>query len=114
MKKILLAAVLCVALAMVSVAGCVGADPVVGNWETTPVFGVYVSVQFVNDGTGSIAFHTDLSPAAATTMFTWEKTADNTYKVMSSDKHFSAGTYKLSSDGQTLTSDSGLIVLHKA
>ncbi|MDV0442962.1 hypothetical protein [Methanorbis rubei] len=114
MKKILLAAVLCAALALVFAAGCVSADPVVGNWETKPVLGVYVSVQFVNDGTGSIAFHTDLSPAAGTTMFTWEKTGDNTYKIMSSDKHLSAGTYTLSADGQTLTSESGLITLHKA
>ncbi len=114
MKKILFAAMICAVLALVSVAGCVGSDPIVGNWETKPVLGMYVSVEFVNDGTGSVMLHTDLSPAEATTTFTWEKTADKTYKIMSSDKYFSAGTYTLSSDGRTLSSGSGLIVLNKA
>ncbi|HJJ96714.1 MAG TPA: hypothetical protein O0X38_03620 [Methanocorpusculum sp.] len=115
MKKLLLAAVLCAALVLVSAAGCVGSDPVVGTWETKPVLGMYVSVQFVNDGTGSIALHTDLSPAEATTSFAWEKTADKTtYKITSSDKSLPGGTYTLSDDGKTLSSSTGLIVLNKA
>ncbi|MDR0981035.1 MAG: hypothetical protein LBL85_04575 [Methanocalculaceae archaeon] len=114
MKKLLLGAVLCAALVLVSVAGCIGSDPVVGNWQTKPVLGVYVSVEFVNDGTGSIALHTDLSPAEATTAFAWEKTADKTYKITSSDKSIPGGTYTLSDDGKTLSSSTGLIVLNKA
>ena len=36
MKKLLLAAVLCAALVLVSAAGCIGSDPIVGTWETKP------------------------------------------------------------------------------
>lgn len=116
MKKILLAAVLCAVLVLVSAAGCVSSDPVVGNWETKPILGMYVSVEFVQDGTGSVTIHTDLSPAEGTTMFSWKKTADKTYQVASSDKSFTAGTYTLSNDAQTLTlnGSAGLVVLHKA
>ena len=114
MKKLLLAAVLCASLVLVSAAVCVVSDPVVGTWVTKPVLRMIVSVQFVNDGTGSIALHTDLSPAEATTSFAWEKTADKTYKITSSDKSLPGGTYTLSDDGKTLSSATGLIVLNKA
>lgn len=113
MKKVLIVAVLCIALAMIGVAGCVGGDPIVGNWQTKPVLGVYLSVEFVNGGTGSITVHTDLTPAEGTGSFNWEKTADKTYKITSSDKTFSAGTYTLSDDGKTLTGPLG-VTLTKA
>lgn len=92
---------------------------VVGNWETKSVLGMYVSVEFVQDGTGSVVIHTDLSPAEGMTLFSWKKSGDKTYVtyvIISSDKHFTAGTYILSDDAQTLTlnGSAGLVVLHKA
>lgn len=113
MKKILVAAVLCVILVLVSVVGCVGSDPIVGNWQSKQVLGMYVSVLFVNDGTGTIALHTDLSPSETAITFAWEKTAEKIYTITSSDKSLPGGTYKLSDDGKTLSSSTGFIVLNK-
>lgn len=108
MKKLLILGIICIALLLTAAAGCIGGDPIVGNWQTKPVLGVYLSVEFVNDGTGTIAIHSDLSPAEGTTTFNWEKTADKTYKITSSNSQFSAGTYTLSDDGQTLKGPLGI------
>ncbi|HJK76425.1 MAG TPA: hypothetical protein O0X03_02260 [Methanocorpusculum sp.] len=113
MKKLLLAAVLCAALVLVSAAGCIGSDPIVGTWETKPVLGIYISAEFANDGTGTITLHSDLIESGESVAFAWEKTADNTYSITSSDKTLPGGTYKLSDDGKTLSSLAGAVVLNK-
>lgn len=113
MKKLLLAAVLCAALVLVSAAGCIGSDPIVGTWETKPVLGIYISAEFANDGTGTITLHSDLIESGESVTFAWEKTADNTYSITSSDKTLPGGTYKLSDDGKTLSSLAGAVVLNK-
>ena len=113
MKKLLLAAVLCAALVLVSAAGCIGSDPIVGTWETKPVLGIYISAEFANDGTGTITLHSDLTEPGESATFAWEKTADNTYSITSSDKTLPGGTYKLSDDGKTLSSLAGAVVLNK-
>ena len=92
MKKLLLAAVLCAALVLVSAAGCIGSDPIVGTWETKPVLGIYISAEFANDGTGTITLHSDLIESGESVTFAWEKTADNTYSITSSDKTLPGGT----------------------
>ena len=113
MKKLLLAAVLCAAMVLVSAAGCIGSDPIVGTWETKPVLGIYISAEFANDGTGTITLHSDLIESGESVTFAWEKTADNTYSITSSDKTLPGGTYKLSDDGKTLSSLAGAVVLNK-
>ena len=113
MKKLVLAAVLCAALVLVSAAGCIGSDPIVGTWETKPVLGIYISAEFANDGTGTITLHSDLIESGESVTFAWEKTADNTYSITSSDKTLPGGTYKLSDDGKTLSSLAGAVVLNK-
>ena len=113
MKKLLLAAVLCAALVLVSAAGCIGSDPIDGTWETNPVLGIYISAEFANDGTGTITLHSDIIEYGESVAFAWEQTADNTYSITSSDKTLPGGTYKLSDDGKTLSSLAGAVVLNK-
>lgn len=105
--------VISIALLFVGAAGCIGGDPVVGTWETKPVLGFYVVVEFSGDGNGVVTTKSDLTSSEASTNFKWEKTEDKTYKITGSDSRFSAGTYTLSDDGKTLTGPLG-IQLNKA
>ncbi len=99
MKKILIAAVFAVLLVSVDAAGCIGSEPIVGDWF---VYGTEFPVIFNNDGTGTLTI--PLFGIISTVPMTWEKVEENTYKISGTSVLFNVGTYTLSADGKSLVS----------
>lgn len=99
MKKILIAALLVVLLVCVGAAGCIGSEPIVGNWV---ISGTDVPVVFNGDGTGTLTISSFIGNT--TVPLTWTKVADKSYKVTGTNAAFSAGTYNLSADNKALIS----------
>ncbi|NLC90737.1 MAG: hypothetical protein GX679_02925 [Methanocorpusculum parvum] len=97
MKKILIAFVLCVLLFSIGTAGCIGSEPIVGDWL---IYGTEIPVVFSNDGTGTITI--TFFGITSTVPMTWEKTEEKTYKLTGTSELFNAGTYTLSADGKSL------------
>lgn len=97
MKKFLVISLIAAVLAVTAVAGCIGDDPIVGDW-TTAVGG---DIVFNTDGTGMF---TITILVLIDVPLTWTKTADKTYEISTGESSaaFSAGTYKLSDDGKSL------------
>jgi len=109
MKKILIAAVLAVLLVSVGAAGCIGSQPIVGDWL---VSGTEIPVVFHDDGTGTMTI--PLFGIISTVPMTWEKVGEKTYKLTGTSALFNAGTYTLSADGKSLVEVStGLTVFVK-
>ncbi len=109
MKKILIAALLPVLLVSVGAAGCIGSEPIVGDWF---VSGTEIPVVFNDNGTGILTFSI-LGITSAVPM-TWEKIEETTYKLTGTSELFNAGTYILSADGKSLVEVStGLTVFVK-
>lgn len=109
MKKILLASVLCILIFSIGAAGCIGSEPIVGDWF---VYGTEIPVVFNNDGTGTMTI--SLFGITSTVPMTWEKVDEKTYKLTGTSELFNAGTYKLSDDGKSLEEvSSGLKVFVK-
>lgn len=100
MKKIvLLTAVMIAALASAACAGCIGADPIVGEWNANKI------VMTINDdGTGN--GHYSFSVISIDIPLKWTKT-DSAYIISisssdGSDKYGISGKYTLSEDKKTL------------
>lgn len=97
MKKILSASVLCILLLSIGASGCIGSEPIVGDWF---VYGTEIPVVFNSDGTGAMTI--TVLGTTSTVPMTWEKTGEKTYKLTGTSKLFNAGTYTLSADGKYL------------
>ncbi|HJJ51051.1 MAG TPA: hypothetical protein O0X01_05990 [Methanocorpusculum sp.] len=97
MKKILIAALLVALLVSVGSAGCIGSEPIVGNWL---VYGTDIPVMFNGDGTGSMTI--SFFGITSTIPLGWEKVNEKTYKITGTSEAFNAGTYTLSSDEKSL------------
>ncbi len=109
MKKILIAAVFAVLFVSVGAAGCIGSEPIVGDWL---ISGTEIPVVFNDDGTGSLTF--SIFGITSTVPLSWEKVEENTYKISGTSELFNAGTYKVSADEKALTEVStGLTVFVK-
>ncbi|MDO9523092.1 MAG: hypothetical protein Q7J08_05185 [Methanocorpusculum sp.] len=109
MKKILIAAVLAVLLVSVGAAGCIGSEPIVGDWL---VSGTEIPVVFHDDGTGTLTLY--LFGVISTVPLAWEKVEEKTYKITGTSALFNAGTYTVSADGKSLVEVStGLTVFVK-
>lgn len=99
MKKFLVVALAAAVIAVIAAAGCIGGDPIVGDW-TTSAGG---DIVFKDDGTGTLT--ATILLVSVNVPLTWKKTADKTYDLAAGDSTtaFAAGTYTLSADGKTLT-----------
>lgn len=99
MKKtvLLIAAVFLTVFAVVG-AGCIGADPIVGEWKAGSM-----PVTFNDDGTGTFAI---TLPILGTVNYdlTWEAIEgyEGTYKISTTEKGIPMGEYIISEDGKTL------------
>ncbi|MDO5844445.1 MAG: hypothetical protein Q4Q53_04810 [Methanocorpusculum sp.] len=98
MKKFLIVSLIAAVVAVMAIAGCIGGEPIVGDW-TTAAGG---QIAFKSDGTGTLTATVLL--VSVNVPLTWKKTADKTYDIAAGDATtaFSAGTYKLSDDGKSL------------
>lgn len=108
MKKTLLigiAAVLVVSLAVLG-AGCVGGDPIVGEWKTALTD---MPVKFNADGTGT--FTAEILGFTKDYKLTWKKVegSKNKYSISTEESLLPLGEYTLSDDGKTLAGPVGLI-----
>jgi len=109
MKKILIAAVLAVLLVSVGAAGCIGSEPIVGDWL---VSGTEIPVVFNDDGTGTLTI--SFFGITSSIPLTWEKVDEKTFKITGTSEAFNAGTYTVSDDGKSLVEVStGLTVFVK-
>ena len=98
MKKtvLLIAAVFLTVFAVVG-AGCIGADPIVGEWKAGSM-----PVTFNDDGTGS--FEISILGFTKEYGLTWESIEgyDNTYRISTTENAIPVGEYIISEDGKTL------------
>jgi hypothetical protein len=97
MKKILIAAVLAVLLVSVGAAGCIGSEPIVGDWF---VSGTEIPVVFNDNGTGAMTI--SFFGITSTVPLTWEKIEEKTFTITGTSELFNAGTYTLSADEKSL------------
>lgn len=102
MKKIvLLTAVMIAALASAACAGCIGADPIVGEWSSE-----HTLLTVNDDGTGNIHAETPKFLNMSLSIdypITWTK-SESTYIISVGNKEGSkfSGKYTLSEDKKTL------------
>ena len=73
-------------------AGCIGSDPVVGEWSSSPLLSAYFTLN--NDGTGTYSCR-----AEQNVPLTWEKSGDRAYNII---LYGEAMPGILSADGNTL------------
>ena len=101
-KTILVLAVLAVFAAAVG-AGCIGADPIVGEWTFSGGAEPLPTIIFNDDGTGTITLHL-FGGISINEELTWSKVEgyDNQYKITTTEKTFPLGEYIISEDGKTL------------
>lgn len=99
MKKtiLLIAAVFLTVFAVVG-AGCIGADPIVGDWKAGEI-----PVTFNDDGTGSFTVN-KLFGGTVTYDLTWAAVEgyENTYTISTTENAIPMGEYVISDDGKTL------------
>ena len=112
MKKmiLLIAAVFLTVFAVVG-AGCIGADPIVGEWTFSGGAEPLPTIIFNDDGTGTISLHL-VGGISINEELTWSKVEgyEKQYKITTNEKTFPLGEYTISDDGLTL---SGPITLNK-
>ncbi len=98
MKKtiLLITAVFLTVFAVVG-AGCIGADPIVGEWKAGNM-----PVTFNDDGTGN--FEISILGFTKEYRLTWESIEgyDNTYRISTTESGLPMGEYIISEDGKTL------------
>lgn len=95
-KTILLLAALAVFAAVIG-AGCIGGDPIVGDWKAGNM-----PVTFNDDGTGS--FEISLLGFTKEYGLTWAPIEgyEGTYKISTTESGLPMGEYIISEDGKTL------------
>ncbi|HJJ41647.1 MAG TPA: hypothetical protein O0X95_04690 [Methanocorpusculum sp.] len=96
-KTILLGIAVLAVFAAVVGAGCIGADPIVGEWKAGNM-----PVTFNDDGTGS--FEISILGFTKEYGLTWESIEgyDNTYRISTTENAIPVGEYIISEDGKTL------------
>ena len=84
-------------------AGCIGADPIVGEWTFSGGAEPLPTIIFNDDGTGTITLHL-FGGISINEELTWSKVEgyDNQYKITTTEKTFPLGEYIISEDGMTL------------
>ena len=96
-KTVLLLAALAVFAAVIG-AGCIGADPIVGDWTAGNI-----PVTFNEDGTGSFAVTLPIF-GTSTYELTWAPVEgyENAYTITTTENTIPMGEYVISDDGKTL------------
>ena len=102
-KTILLGIAVLAVFAAVVGAGCIGADPIVGEWTFSGGAEPLPTIIFNDDGTGTITLHL-FGGISINEELTWSKVEgyDNQYKITTTEKTFPLGEYIISEDGMTL------------
>ncbi|MBR5142229.1 MAG: hypothetical protein IKW56_00840 [Methanocorpusculum sp.] len=102
-KTILLIAAALLAVFAVVGAGCIGADPIVGEWTISGGAEPLPTIIFNDDGTGTISLHL-FGGISINEELTWSKVEgyENQYKITTTEKTFPLGEYIISEDGMTL------------
>lgn len=104
---VLACAVLCIC------AGCVGSDPIVGDWELDAVI-MKIPVSFNADGSG--VMEASILGSTLSVDLTWKKNDDGSYSIGVADgkgsSYLSEGKYTLSEDKKELLAG-GVAVLTK-
>ena len=97
-KTILLGIAVLAVFAAVVGAGCIGADPIVGEWKAGNM-----PVTFNDDGTGSFEVTLPIL-GTATYDLTWAPVEgyENTYTITTTQNAIPVGEYVISDDGLTL------------
>ena len=97
MKKIILVLAVLSMFAAVVGAGCIGADPIVGEWKAGSI-----PVTFNEDGTGS--FTVTLFGYSKDYGLTWAPVEGykNTHTISTTENAIPMGEYIISEDGKTL------------
>ncbi len=102
MKKAVILGIAAVLAVFVAVcgAGCIGGDPIVGEWEGA---NGTIPVVFNDDGTGSFTITIPFL-GAKDYQLTWTKVEgyDNQYTISTTENAIPVGTYIISDDGKTL------------
>ena len=103
MKKIILVLAVLAMFAAVVGAGCIGTDPIVGEWTFSGGAEPLPTIIFNDDGTGTISLHL-FGGISINEELTWSKVEgyENQYKITTTEKTFPLGEYIISEDGMTL------------